>query len=139
MDIKVFRRVRGPQEALYVLIITLINQRSQARMPAVPGTSSTVTTGDRDVAQWCADHREWRGQWQIAFQLWPPCDSVLGVALGMWVGVARSPDISEEAGNLDFFDNLPTLKCCQFILKPSTNQIKYSVWALSHKLMASLA
>lgn len=55
------------------------------------------------------------------------------------VGVARSPDSSEEAGNLDFVENPPTLRCRQLVLKPSASQIKYSVWALSHKLMASVA
>ena len=53
---------------------------------------------------------EWWGQWRTVLQLQSPLCSALDVAIReCWSHVAVSSDMSEEAGNLDFIENLPTL------------------------------
>lgn len=69
--------------------------------------------------------------WAVAFLC-----SALGVALWEgWMGVAIFSDVLEGAWNLDFVENLPSLKCGRFILKPATSQMKHCLQTVDHQLM----
>lgn len=51
------------------------------------------------------------------------------------MGVAIFSDVLEGAWNLDFVENLPSLKCGRFILKPATSQMKHCLQTVDHQLM----